>query len=542
MKADYCLKSSAIFTAETDETIDGCVLIKNDKILDVVSSGSESEYIDNNTEIMDFGDKLIMPGFIDAHTHFFSGALAASEFVCEDIVNSTSEQECAEMMLAYSKKHPEQKRLRGRGWFITNWGNVPLPTKKSLDDLLPDIPVYLQAADCHSFWLNSAALKECGVSPDLKVESGYVGKLENGELSGMLVELEAMEPAMKMYNEFTPKESRKIYKSFLKKAAAKGITSLSEMIPEEYTVENRNKYRIIKDIENEGGLSLRLHIFTKLFDMENYSEVKKLQSEFDSDHMRISGVKGFVDGVAETYTALLSEPYTDRPDTCGVGVPVKSQEEINKFVVEANSEGLPVRIHCIGDRAVHMALDAFEESVKINGKGLANTIEHIENINPDDISRFAELGVIPSMQPIHIILDAGGKIIKIGEERIKYEWMTKTLLESTGKIAIGTDYPVVDIDPFDNIYAAVERKFFDGGEASHNPWEKLSMAQTLKGYTIYAAHAYSRENELGSLTKGKLADVIAIDRNLFKIPSSEIRSCNVVMTMVGGKVVYLGKK
>lgn len=538
MKADYCLKSTAVFTSKSEETIDGCVIVKSDKIIDVVPKGEEYNYIDNKTKVIDFGNSLIMPGFIDGHTHFFSGAIANSEFVCEDIALSKSEDECATMMYNYYKAHPYLKRLRGRGWFITNWGNSPLPTKKSLDALLPNIPVYLQAADCHSFWLNSAALKECGISPNMEVESGYVGKLENDELSGLLVELEAMEPAMKMYNEFTEEESHQIYKDFLKKAASFGITALSEMMPEEYSSENREKYRTLKNIEKLGELSLRLHIFPKLFDMEDYTTFKELQAEFNSDYIKFSGVKGFIDGVAETYTALLAEPYSDRPDTCGVGVPVKPQKDINSFVIKANSEGIPVRIHSIGDKAVEMALNAFEESVKINGKGLANTIEHIESIDPSQIKRFKELGVIPSMQPIHIILDADGKIAKVGNERIKYEWVTKSLLEATGVLALGTDYPVVDINPFDNIYASVERKFFDGSEASHNPEEKLTMAQTLMGYTIYSAKAYSRENEIGSLEKGKLADIIVIDKNLLNIPSNEIRTCNVVMTMVGGKIVF----
>ena len=538
MKADYCLKSSAVFTGIEEKTKEACILIKKNRIIDVVPFEMKDKFIDENTIVLDYKNKLIMPGFVDAHTHFFSGALSASEHVCDDIVNSVSEEECVKMLLQYAKAHPKEKRSRGRGWFITNWGDAPLPTKKSLDKAFPDIPVYLQAADCHSYWCNSKALEECRITKDMEVSSGYIGKLENGELSGMLVELEALQPADKMYRSFTKEEQKDIYINFIKKTAANGITSLSEMMPADYNEENYVRYTIIKELEKEKNLNIRLHIFPKLYDCENYDMALKLQKEFDSDYMRISGVKGFIDGVTETYTGLLLEPYTDNPDTRGIGVPVKSQRELNRSVIKANAAGLPVRIHCIADGSVRMALDAFEESAKVNKNNLANTIEHIENIDPVDIHRFKELKVIPSMQPIHLILDAHGKINRIGKKRIQYEWPVKTLLDDCHEMAFGTDYPVVEINPFENIYAAVTRKNKDGSPASYNPWEKVSMAEALKAYTYGAAKAYSRENELGSLEKGKLADVIVIDRNLFEVSEKEILEAKVDMTMLGGKIIY----
>ncbi len=537
MKADYCLKSRALFTGESEEPVEGCVLVRGDRILDVVPIGMEDEYIDENTQVLDYGNKLVMPGFIDAHTHFFSGAVAASEHVCTEIADSTSEEECARMIYEFSKAHPGEKRIRGRGWFITNWGDAPLPTKASLDALLPDIPVYLQAADAHSYWLNSAALEECGIRGDMQVSSGYIGKLGNGELSGMLVEMEACEPADRMYQSFTADEMEKIYLNFFKKAAKAGVTSMSEMLPGEYDEEQFEKYRVIRELEKQGRLSLRLHFYTKLYDTADFSEALRWKKCLDTDFMKISGVKGFVDGVAETYTGLLLEPYTDRKETCGINVPVKPQDELNVSVIAANKAGLPVRIHCIADGSVRMALDAFEKSAEVNGRWTVNTIEHIENIHPDDIGRFKELGVIPSMQPIHMILDADGKIHRIGAERIKYEWPLKTLLDSCGELALGTDYPVVDLNPLDNIYAAVTRNFFDGRPATHNGWEKLSVGGTLRAYTSGAARAYSRENEIGLLKKGMFADIIALDRNLFHIPDKDILDTRVEMTMVGGKIL-----
>lgn len=538
MIADVCIKSNLLFNGKNIVPGGGAVLIKGEKILDVVSLGKEIDFVDENTKVYDFKDNLVMPGLMDAHTHFFSAAIAASEHVITNLGDSKSEDECAKMVYEFAKSHPEEKRIRGRGWFVTNWGDAPLPTKESLDKYLPDIPVYLQAADVHSYWLNSAAIKECGITEDMTVSSGYIGKLDNGELSGLLVEEEACRPAKSKYEEFDDNELIEIYKDYMKEVASYGITSLSEMLPSDYNDKQLHDYMQLKDLSVADELTVRVHLFSALYDADSFDTALEWKEKIDDDFVKLSGLKGFIDGVVETYTGLLLEPYSDRPDTCGVGVPVRPKEELTKQVVKANKAGLPVRIHCIADGSVRMALDAFEEAVKATGKKLPNAIEHLENIHPDDINRFKELGVIPSMQPIHIILDADGKINRIGKERIKYEWPTKTMLDITGHVAIGTDAPVVEINPFENIYAATTRCFYDGKKASHNDFEKLSMEETLKGYTHDSAVVYSRENELGSLAKDYFADIAVLDTNLFTCEATEILKTKVCMTMIGGKVVY----
>ena len=281
-----------------------------------------------------------------------------------------------------------------------------------------------------------------------------------------------------------------------------------------------------------------MHLFPKLFDVDDYEVAVQWKKELDNDWLKLSGLKGFIDGVAETYTGLLLEPYTDRPDTKGIGVPAISLEELKERIYEANKLGLPVRIHCIADGSVRMALDAFEYAVNKTKTMLPNTIEHIENIHPDDIKRFQKLGVIPSMQPMHVILDCDGKIIRIGPERIKYEFPWKSMWDAFGGVAIGTDFPVVSLNPFDNIYAAVTRKNFDGSEASHNPEEVLTMEQTLMGYTYWAAKCYGREDEIGTVSEGKLADLVILNQNLFDISAKQIRDTKVELTMLGGKIVY----
>ena len=539
MNADIVIKAKNLFTAESMELTSGCVVIAEDKIVDIVPLEQIDTYVGESTKIIDAKEGLVMPGLIDAHTHFFNGALANSEHVCNDIEKSTSEEDCARIIAEYAKAHPNEKRIRGRGWFITNWGTTELPTKASLDAVLPDIPVYLGAADCHSYWLNSAALKECGVTEDTEVSSGYIGKLPNGELSGMLVEMEACIYAEKKYREFSYEDQVEIFSDFMTKAASYGVTSLSEMIPGEYDDEHFIKYSIVKKLGDSGKAKTRLHLFTKLYDVDDYSVALDWKKKLDGPFLKLAGLKGFIDGVAETYTGLLLEPYTDKPDTCGIGVPAKPLNELKENVYRANAAGLPVRIHCIADGSVRMALDAFEyANSKCGDKALANTIEHIENIHPDDIDRFKKLHVIPSMQPIHMILDADGKITRIGEERIKYEWPLRSIVDSFGSVALGTDYPVVDINPFENIYSAVTRCNFDGSSATHNDWEKLSISEALMGYTAWAAKAYSRENEIGTLKKGMLADVVILDTNLLEAEPKQILDTKVLTTILNGKIVY----
>ena len=211
---------------------------------------------------------------------------------------------------------------------------------------------------------------------------------------------------------------------------------------------------------------------------------------------------------------------------------------MREYVIAANKAGLPVRLHCIADGSVRMALDLYEASREANGDvNVSNTIEHIENIHPDDIPRFAELGVIPSMQPYHLTLDFLEKPRRIGEERCRWEWPHRSLMDAGATLAFGTDYPVVDFNPYPSIYAAVTRLDDEGKPASTNPEECISLAETLKAYTAGGAAAYGRD-DIGVLEEGKLADIIVVSSNLFDLKPEEILSCETVMTMFDGEIVY----
>jgi len=537
--ADLVLKSSAVYDCVGQKPVPGCVAIKGNRILAVAPELEKLDCVGPDTKVMDYGDQMIMPGLVDAHVHYFMGGMFGSKYVCNDIVNSRSEEECVAMIKKFADEHPDLERIIGLGWFPSYWNDAPLPNKRSIDKAIPDRPVYLISADIHTFWCNTKALEEAGITPDMPVRSGKIGTFEDGEMDGMLYEPEAYQPAMNKVMELPVDKMKEIHKEFLRHIAACGITTISEMTANDYNSTTIRNFRIIKEMEDAGELTARLHLYTKLAGYTDFSQALEYKKEFDSEKLRMQGIKGFIDGVASTFTALTLEPYSDRPDTCGIGVPLTPKESMQASVTAANAAGFQVRIHCIADGAVRMALDMYEESQRINGRSdYKNAVEHIESIDPADIPRFKQLNVIPSMQPMHLLLDADEQVSRMGPDRVKYEWAFKSLLDAGGKLAFGTDYPVVDFDPFPTIYAAVTRNNLDGRPASQNPWECLTMEQTLKAYTIDAANTYDREHDLGTLEPGKLADIIVVDKNLFTISPEEILKSSVVMTMLDGKIIF----
>lgn len=540
-KADIILKSKAVFTGLDDMPFEGGVAVKGNKIITVFHNEDSSQIIGPETKILDYQDQMIMPGFVDAHVHYFLGSIAASDHMCTEIFASSSEEECVSMVKRFAYEHPDEKRIIGIGWYPANWNDAPLPTCKSLDKAIPDKPVYLIAADVHTFWMNTKALEEAGITGDEKLESGEIGKFEDGSLNGLLFEPDAFGPAMDMVMDLPADQKKEVQKDFFKKINSCGVTSVSEMSADRICATSIANYQAIKDLEDTGELSIRLHIYPALGTVPEYEDAKELRKEFDTEKIKISGLKQFIDGVTSTYTGYLLEPYADSPETRGV--PLYPKNVYKDCVVRANRDGFGVRFHAIGDAAVRLALDAFEASNEQNNnignhKGIKNAIEHCETIDPDDLPRFASLGVIASMQPYHLVQDFNEKIVRLGAARSRYEWAHRSLLDRGAKLAFGTDYPVVDFNPFPSIFTAITRCDNDGNPSGINPEEAITLSEALKAYTLGGAYVYDRESEIGTLEAGKLADIVVIDKNLFQIEARKIKDCKVVLTMMDGKIVY----
>lgn len=539
INAEIVLKSNLIFDSISAEPFEGAVVIKNGKILAVYQKGEEDEYINSDTKVFEFKDKLVMPSFIDAHAHMYNGIVNLSDHVCDTLIESISEDDCVRMIKEYADSHPNEVRIRGAGWFPANWGDAPLPSKKSLDEAIPDRPVYLMSADSHTCWLNTKALEEVGVTADWDLKTGTVGIGEDGQPNGLLMEPEAFTPAINYMLQFTDEEFEEIMSEQLEKVVSLGISAMSDMSGYSLGESTETIMKRFKSFESSGKLPLRVFFYMLPPDDGDYSDILALKEQYDSDMFMVEGIKGFVDGVTSTHTGYLLEPYTDRPDTRGIDCPMIKPNDGNAWIASANAEGLPVRLHCIGDAAVRQALDMFENSNKVNGAlDINNSIEHIELINPADIKRFKELNVIASMQPAHLPLDVNEKVGRCGMRRSTFAWNHKSLLDGGAILAFGTDFPIVGLNPFTNIYAAVARCYDDGMPTGTNPWECISMEQAIKAYTIGSAHAYNKQNCLGTLEPGKFADIAVIDRNLFEIEYADVRDAEAILTIVGGRIVF----
>lgn len=537
MKADILIRSDAIFDSVSDSPFKGSIAVAGNRIAKVTADDG-AEFVGENTRILEFGDKMVMAGFVDAHDHFFDGAITASEHML-DLIPSKSEEDAVEMLKEYRRTHPDEIRIRGYGWFPAIWGDAPLPSCKSLDEAFPDIPVYCIAADFHTFWCNSLALEESGYTTDSTFESGSLGKFDDGSLNGLIFEPGAFRQAKWKAYEFSLEENEANMISFIRQVAECGITSVSDMGATDFLGGEPNPLGALQDLAARNELNCRVHIYSDLMGQDGYEGTKTFADANSGDMVRVSGVKGFVDGVTSTYTAYMLEPYTDRPDTCGDGAPLMPYEMMSKKIIDANAVGLPVRLHCIGDAAVRYALDAYEASIESNGRhGLKNTIEHIEMIDPSDIPRFKELDVIASIQPQHLPLDEFEKSTRCGEERAKWQWAIRSIIDADAEVAFGTDYPVVGFDPYPSIHSAVTRCNMDNEPASTNPEQCITLAEALIAYTLNSADVYGRSHELGSIEEGKLADIIAVDRNLFDIPEGDIKDAKTIMTMIDGRIVY----
>lgn len=533
------IKSKHVFTGLKNRTEPLALLIEEKKIKKILPYDFRQEDYASE-KIIDYGEKMLMPSFIDSHTHIFSGAVDGSEYVCNVLGQCHSQEECVEVLREYERTHPGQKRIRGTGWFVGAWNDAPLPDKRSLDAAFPDKAVYLRCADGHSMWLNSKAIEESGYPSDFHVDNGEACRFEDGSFTGLFLEPAALEPAMKQYMDFSREELLDIYRSFQDKLASLGIAAVSEMFADDYTQETRENYSLFQELDASDELKAEVFCYTKLFGYTDFTPFFELKKEVESSHFHIAGVKGFIDGVTETYTGLLLEPYTDRPETCGEGLPLWPKDRMQEEITAANKAGIQVRLHCIADGSVRMALDMYEHSEQVNGdKGLYNTIEHIENIHPDDIERFRELKVIPSMQPYHVTLSNNGKIWRLGKERSKLEFPVRSIYEAGDEIAFGTDYPVVTINPFYTIYAAMTRCNDEGEPICQNyDTQTLPLDVILKAYTKTAAKVYHAEDRMGTLEEGKMANLIVLNQNLFEISPMEVHNTKVMVNYFEGREVY----
>jgi predicted amidohydrolase YtcJ len=530
--ADIIIKSDCIFTAVDDRPIKGAIAIKDDKIIGVGTDVEIEKFKTAHTQEIDASGKLVLPGFHDFHVHLWLGAMF-QEYL--SLTFCSDEDDAAEKAAEFAKANPDDPWVLGFGWHHVRWPGQKLPTRHSLDRLIADRPVFLLNEEAHSAWVNSKALELLGIDENTaEPPFGKIEKDEDGKPTGFLYET-AVGLAVEAF-ELPPHKKSTLMDSFLKKAGEYGITSIGDMLPlPGFTLGDLEEY---KKYDEEDKLTVRIHFLAPLDGkLENVSYYES----FHSDKLQFSGLKQFIDGVPLTFTGYLLEPYSDRPSTSGGTI--YSRETYFTWIEEADKQGYRVRLHACGDAAVRLGLDAFENAEKANGmRDSRHTIEHIEVIHPDDIPRFSELGVLPSMQPEHLTsssMETHEYLDRLGPERIQYTWPIGLLEQNGAQLVFGSDYPIVDLNPMIGIYRAVTRKHEDGTPAGGwNPQHKITLAQALKHYTKSPAYGNFRENELGTIEAGKKADITILDRNLFECDPEEIKESKVLLTLMDGRRVY----
>ncbi|MFK4390361.1 putative amidohydrolase YtcJ [Peribacillus frigoritolerans] len=526
--ADVIISSNTVFTGLSDQPEPASIAIKDNKIVAIGTEEEIKHCAGEHTKIYQFKDQLIMPGFHDFHLHIMQGAVALNSV---NLFAARSEDEALEMIGEFAESKPENQWVIGFTWDAGYWDTQQLPTRHSLDHILPDRPALMFHAEGHYAWVNTKALEIANITRHSENPFyGIIGKDENGEPNGILYE-KAMDAVIRHAFNFSNSQKNEIFSKFLAHAASLGVTAVNDL----HGLKTIESLDVFKEFEDNGKLTTRIHLWPALNGDLGHS--KQLRETYQSDKLRVSGLKQFIDGVITARTAYLLEPYADQPETRGETSFLP--ETIKKWVVAADKESFSIRFHAIGDGAIRLALDAYEEAQKTNGKrDSRHSVEHIEVIHPDDIHRFSELGVTVSMQPDHLAMSERGVYTEqIGAEREKYVFSINTLQKTGAKLAFGTDFPIDILNPLLQIYRAVTR-IDSSGKTVWHPHECITLAEALKAYTSGPAYGTFREQELGTLEAGKLADIIVLERNLFEVFVEEIPDIKVLITMVDGQVVY----
>ncbi len=474
-------------------------------------------------------------GFIDSHIHFLEGSLALEQLSLD---GSNAKAEMQERLRDYSRAHPGKSWLLGRGWVYNAFAPTGLPHKKLIDEIVSDRPVLLEAYDGHTIWVNPRALQEAGITretPD--PPHGTIVRDASGEPIGVLKEA-AMDLVRRVVPEPTAAQKLAALQRGLREAAEAGLTSVVNATGSEEEIE------LYRELERRGRLTLRtytaLNVRPGLTDKE-LKQFERIRRRYRSSWVRAGVIKGFVDGVIESHTAALLEPYSDDPSQRG-GLNY-APEALTRLVRELDRRGFQVMLHAIGDRGVRVALDAIEAANRANGpRNRRHRLEHIETLSSPDIPRFARLGVIASFQPHHCYPDPNLEQTwarNVGPARLPRSFAWREVAAAGTRLAFGSDWPVVTLAPLVGLQTAVTRQTHagepSGGWVGH---QKLTLEQALAGYTLDGAYAQFRDDVLGSLAPGKWADLVVLSRNLFELPPFEIHKVKVEMTVVGGKIVY----
>jgi len=533
--AELLLTGAAVYTLDEAQPWAEAVAVSGGKIVGVGKSGEMKKFKGKATRVFDLTGRMVLPGFHDSHVHLVTGGMELAQ--C-DLNGIETQEEVFSKIRRYAAEHPERPWIAGGGWDLPIFPAAN-PTKEDLDEVVADRPAYLSAADGHSVWVNSRALELAGVTsqtPDPK--NGRIErKPGTKEPSGTL-----REAAMRLVSRHIPEPSPQDYLNGLRAGLALanrfGITSIIEASADDKIME------AYAGLDGQGGLTLRVQASLDTDTRRGPEQVAGLAEKrkaYQLVFLRAEAAKIFADGVIESHTAALLEPYLDRPGDRGE--PIFEQTALNALAGALDGAGFQIHIHAIGDRAVRMSLDALEAARMANGpRDSRHHIAHLELIDPADIPRLKSLGVAANFQPLWAYPDLYITELTepiLGPERSQRLYPIGSVARSGARVVGGSDWSVSSLNPLDAIQVAVTRRGLE--DKAGAPWlsqEVIDLSAALKAYTISGAFLSRQETLTGSIEVGKAADLVVLDRNLFDIPAREIHLARVLLTILEGEIVY----
>ena len=533
--ADLVLQNGKVVTVDERHPEGEAIAIAGDTILAVGTTDEISRYVGRATEVIDLGGQLAIPGFIESHAHFMNIGNAKLQL---NLMDAANWDEIVAMVAAVAGDAPAGQLITGRGWHQEKWdreppGNVEgLPTHHTLSAVSPNNPVILDHASGHAAFANAKAMEMAGIDRNTpNPTGGEIVRDAQGNPTGAFRETaqRLLGPAEE---NAAPADPERVAELAAQEVLSKGVTSLQDAGSGFETVD------LLKRLVDEGRLGVRLWIMIRASNERLAEHLAHYRTVgYGNNMLTVRAIKVTIDGALGSHGAWLLQPYADMPSSTGLNT--SSIQALQETARLAAQHGYQLCVHAIGDRANREALDVFQAAFEANAgqSDFRWRIEHAQHLNPADIPRFGQLGVIASMEGIHATSDAPWVVPRLGEQRARegaYVW--QSLMQSGAVVTNGTDAPVEDVSPIASYYASVSRKTKDG--TVFFPEQRMSRMEALRSYTINGAYAAFEEDIKGSLTPGKLADVTVLSKDILTIPEDEIPSTEVVYTIVGGKVMY----
>lgn len=504
------------------------IAFTDDKI-DNIYSATDKLPTAKNLTVIDGEGKTLIPGLIDSHGHILSYGLS---LLRADLVNSASEQDAINKTLAYAKSNTELTWIQGRGWNQTQWPSNAFPSAKSLDRHFPDQPVWLERVDGHAGWANSKAMAMAGITKDtVSPKGGEIIKDENGMPTGVFID-NAMALIDNGIAPLTIKQQKQVLVKAMDSLASFGLTSVHDA-----GIDTDN-LTAFKELSQEHAMSIRVNAMLYLPSAKWQQTLAGGKYRSKDDMFTFNSVKIQADGALGSRGAALIEDYSDHSGH--KGLLLNTPKEFEELVNTSMRQGFQVNSHAIGDNANKLVLDTYETYIKATkSKDLRHRVEHAQVLRIADIPRFAELDIIAAMQATHATSDKNMAQDRLGPTRILGAYAWRKLLDANAIIAAGSDFPVESPNPFFGLHASITRQ--DHKNSPQGGWfadQKMTPLEAFRSFTLDAAYSGHQENIIGSLAKGKKADFVLLDNNLFTMPEQNIWQIGVEKTWVNGKLVY----